>query len=56
MLSVCRDESDNRVLECAVDGQADCIVSGDIHLLELQTLQGIDILTVMDFVNRIGNG
>ena len=52
-LSVCRDESDNRVLECAVDGQADCIVSGDIHLLELQTFQGVDILTVKDFLNRI---
>ena len=53
-LSVCRDESDNRVLECAVDGQADYIVSGDIHLLELQTFQDVDILTVKDFLDLIG--
>ena len=55
-LSVCRDESDNRVLECAVDGQADYLVSGDIHLLELQTFRGVDILTVRDFLDLLGQG
>jgi putative PIN family toxin of toxin-antitoxin system len=29
------DPDDNRVLECAVDGKAECIVSGDRHLLRL---------------------
>ncbi len=54
-VSMCRDENDNRVLECAIDGQADFIVSGDTDLLELQTFQGIAILTVRDFLNRIEN-
>lgn len=28
------DEQDNRVLECAIEGKANCIVSGDKHLLK----------------------
>jgi putative PIN family toxin of toxin-antitoxin system len=32
---VTADPDDNRILECAVDGQADIIVTGDDHLLRL---------------------
>ncbi|MDP2046566.1 MAG: putative toxin-antitoxin system toxin component, PIN family [Deltaproteobacteria bacterium] len=28
---------DNRILECAVAGRADCIISGDHHLTDLKT-------------------
>lgn len=39
------DEPDNRILECAVAGQADYIGSGDTkHLLPLGTYEGIPIL------------
>jgi hypothetical protein len=38
------DPDDNRVLECAVTARADVIISGDKHLLKLQTYSGIDIL------------
>jgi putative PIN family toxin of toxin-antitoxin system len=41
---------DNRVLECAVKGRADLIVSGDRHLLKLAQYQGITILTVRQFM------
>ena len=44
------DPDDNRVLECAVKGRADCIVSGDRHLLRLGAYEGIPILTVRPFV------
>jgi uncharacterized protein len=47
------DESDNRILEAAVDGAADYIVSGDEHLLTLGTFQGIPILTPGEFVATI---
>jgi putative PIN family toxin of toxin-antitoxin system len=40
-LSVVSDESDNRVIECAVAGGVDTIVSGDRHLLELGEYAGI---------------
>lgn len=39
------DPADNRVLEAAVEGDAVVIVSGDRHLLTLDTWRGIRILT-----------
>ena len=38
------DETDNRILECAISGKADYIVSGDRHLLNLRKHEGIKIL------------
>lgn len=37
-------ESDNRVLECAVSGDAGLIVSGDKHLLKLKKYKNIPIV------------
>ena len=42
---IAQDPDDNRVLECAVSGRAEAIVSGDRHLLRLRQFRGIDILT-----------
>jgi len=52
-VSVCRDEDDNRVLECALDGNAEYIVTGDSDLLDLREYQGIAILRVADFLKTI---
>ena len=50
-LSVIKDDlSDNRYLECAVEGEADYIVSGDEHLLSLGNFQGIEILKPRAFL------
>jgi len=49
----CRDETDNRVLECALDGRADWIITGDTHLLELRSFEGIKITTVADFLRAV---
>lgn len=43
------DPADNRCLEAAVAGQAEIIVSGDRHLLDLGTFRGIKILAAKDF-------
>jgi len=43
-LTVVADEPDNRILECATEGEADVIVSGDHHLLDLGAYHGIRIL------------
>ena len=51
-LSVCQDEDDNKVLECAIDGHADCIITGDSHLLQLGSFQKIEIITVADFLRH----
>ncbi|HEX4004776.1 MAG TPA: putative toxin-antitoxin system toxin component, PIN family [Acidobacteriaceae bacterium] len=48
------DPDDNRILECAVAGGADCMVSGDRHLLHLTAHAGIPIMTVRQFVHAMG--
>lgn len=45
------DPDDNRVLECACEGQADYIVSGDRHLLRIGSYKGIPIVTVRKFLD-----
>jgi putative PIN family toxin of toxin-antitoxin system len=50
-LTVCDDERDNRVIECAIDGKAECIISGDLHLLGLGSFKGIKMMTVSNFLN-----
>lgn len=47
---ITEDPDDNRVLECAVAGEADYIVSGDRHLLKLGSYQGISIVTARQFI------
>lgn len=44
------DESDNRILECAVKAKADFIVSGDSHLLALREYKGISIVKPAQFL------
>jgi putative PIN family toxin of toxin-antitoxin system len=45
LLDLCPDETDNRVLECAIEGKAGFIVSGDKHLLNMLPIEGIAILS-----------
>jgi putative PIN family toxin of toxin-antitoxin system len=47
------DRDDDFVLACALDEKADCIVSGDPHLLDLKTYRGIPILTPREFVEQL---
>ncbi len=50
---VTADPDDDRVLECALAGKADFIVSGDRHLLDLKSYQGITILRADRFLETI---
>jgi putative PIN family toxin of toxin-antitoxin system len=57
VLEVIKDDpDDDRVLECAVAGEAEYIVSGDKHLLRLGSYQGISIVTARDFMDAIEAG
>lgn len=49
-IQACRDPKDNIVLECAVEGGADFIVTGDKDLLSLNPYRGISIVTPRKFV------
>jgi len=51
--SICRHEADNRVLECAIDGKADYVITGDKHLLEIKEFKGIKIITVSEFLKKL---
>lgn len=46
----CEDADDNMVLALAIDGFADCIISGDDHLLRLHPFKTIPILSPSDFL------
>jgi uncharacterized protein len=48
-----RDPDDDKVLETAINGEADCIVSGDADLLALGSFEGLAILTPRDFVEAM---
>lgn len=45
------DPGDNKYLACAQEGEADYIVSGDHHLLDLATYQGIEIIKAKAFLS-----
>jgi putative PIN family toxin of toxin-antitoxin system len=46
-----RDPDDDKFLECAVAANADYIVSGDEHLLDLESFCDIEILKAADFLD-----
>ena len=43
-IQVCRDEKDNKFLECAENAKADYLISGDEDLLSLKEYNGIPIV------------
>jgi len=54
-IGVCRDPNDNMVLEAAVAGQVDAIVSGDEDLLTLSPFEGIPVLSPAAFLRRLAS-
>lgn len=52
-IQVCRDPKDNWVLEAAVEGSCDYVITGDRDLLDLKKYKNIFILTPSDFLARI---
>lgn len=50
-----QDREDNKFLECAAVGGAECLVSGDEHLLALEQYQGSQILSPAAFLAVLDN-
>ena len=44
------DPDDNKIIECAIEGKADCIITNDNHLLKIREYAGIRILTPSEFL------
>lgn len=54
-VKVCRDPDDDKFISCAVDAKCFYIVSGDKDLLTLEEYEGIEIVTVAEFFERVWN-
>ena len=50
-VQVLADEPDNRILECAVAGDVEAIVTGDSAVLNLKTFRGIRLISLRDYVD-----
>jgi len=51
--TIVEDPEDNRVLECAVETEADHVVSGNHHLLALKEFRGIRIVRAKEVLERL---
>jgi putative PIN family toxin of toxin-antitoxin system len=51
-LHVVKDDPDNRILECAIAGRADVIVTGDKVLLKLRQYLDVRILGLQDYLEE----
>jgi hypothetical protein len=47
------DPDDNKIIECAIAGDAEYVVSGDVHLLSVEQYQGIPILSPRVFLTML---
>jgi putative PIN family toxin of toxin-antitoxin system len=52
-VDVCCDPDDNLVIECALAGGAQYIVTGDLNLKALRCFEGIEIVDVRTFLSLI---
>ena len=50
---VLRDSDDDAVVDCAVESDSSYIVSGDSHLTETDTLEGVSVVTPKRFVELL---
>jgi putative PIN family toxin of toxin-antitoxin system len=49
-LTVVADDADNRILECALAGSAEVVVTGDRDLLQLRSFQEMHIITLKEYL------
>ncbi len=53
LVRVCRDPHDDAVLEAALNGRADVVITGDKDLLALHPFSGIAIITPADYLSSL---
>ena len=54
-VTLCRDPNDDKYLELAHSGKADCIITGDPDLLVLNPFEKILIITPKEFLDSISS-
>jgi putative PIN family toxin of toxin-antitoxin system len=55
-ISPSRDETDNRILECAIESGAGVIVTYDKDLLVLTPFEGIPVVRAHEFIDILDGG
>ena len=50
-LRVVTDEPDNRILECAIAGRAEAIVTGDRALLAIREYEGVRVVSLRAYLD-----
>jgi putative PIN family toxin of toxin-antitoxin system len=51
---VTNDPTDNRILECAIEGKTDYVITGDKkHLLPLKKFRNISIVSPQEFLKKV---
>jgi putative PIN family toxin of toxin-antitoxin system len=53
VVRACRDPDDDKILETALNGAADALVTGDADLLTLDPFAGLPILAPREFLSRL---
>jgi putative PIN family toxin of toxin-antitoxin system len=51
--AVREDPADNHILECAVEGKSEYLVTRDHHLLKLKSFRGAQMIKVADFLDVV---
>jgi putative PIN family toxin of toxin-antitoxin system len=52
-INICRDFKDNFLLDLAIQGNADYLISGDKDLLTIEKIEKTKIITFKDFENIV---
>ena len=52
---VLEDPEDNRILECAVEAEANYIITGDFHLLKLSRYRNIEVVNAVAFLEKLSS-
>jgi putative PIN family toxin of toxin-antitoxin system len=49
-INIFKDDADNRVLECAIHGQADVLVTGDKEMLHVREHKSVRIISLKEYI------
>jgi putative PIN family toxin of toxin-antitoxin system len=52
---VSKDKNDDKYIECAISGDVNYIISGDIHLLEIKECENIKIVKAKEFLDIVNS-
>ena len=51
-IKLLKDEADNRILECAIYGEADLLVTGNKEILQLGEYKGVKIISLREYLEH----